>query len=73
MDTSTLYVLICIKLMMILLEWIRVPYIHWCVSTSYDIIGMDTSTLCALICIQLVMILLEWIRVLCVQRYRSIN
>jgi len=75
--------LICVNLLInfriyyfiasIILEWMWVPCVLWCVSTSYDIIEMDMSTLCILICIKLVMILLEWIKVPCVQRYTSIS
>jgi hypothetical protein len=44
MDISTLRTLVWTKLVMIILEWIWVPYVFWYGSISYDNVWMDLST-----------------------------
>jgi len=44
MDISTLRTLVWTKLVMIILEWIWVPYVFWYGSISYDNVWMELST-----------------------------
>jgi hypothetical protein len=70
MDMSILYALICIKLVMVLLEWIRVLCMQRYTSISEDDVWTNMSILRALLFVELIMLLLGWIQLPYIDRHR---